>query len=133
MTAPFEGGCLCGAVRYKCSAEPIFFGHCHCRDCQHASGGAFSSVLAVPKKAFELTKGEYNESGGKVSRKFCPTCGAPLFSELVGNEQIWIIKAATLDDPSWLEPGAHIWTCSSQPWAPMGDELPQFEKDPSVG
>ena len=28
---PFAGGCACGAIRYECSAEPLFMGNCHCQ------------------------------------------------------------------------------------------------------
>lgn len=40
MTDAIEGGCLCGAVRFQISAEPIIGGACYCRDCQKTSGGA---------------------------------------------------------------------------------------------
>jgi len=29
MATEFTGGCRCGQVRYRCSAEPVFTGHCH--------------------------------------------------------------------------------------------------------
>ncbi|MDA0338427.1 MAG: GFA family protein, partial [Proteobacteria bacterium] len=110
-------------------------GHCHCRDCQYASGGGFSSIVAVPTGAFEITKGEYKsfdleaESGNTVSRKFCGNCGSPLFSELEAQPGMWIIKAGSLDDPGWLKPVMHIRCGSGQPWAPS-DDLPHFDKNP---
>ena len=138
MTAPFQGGCRCGGIRYEVSAEPVFAGHCHCRDCQYASGGPFATVLGVPKAAFSLLQGAYAEyeieaeSGNHVSRKFCPTCGTPLFSELKANPEFWIVKAGTLDDPSWLAPTMQIWCDSAQPWAPMAEDLPTFGKNPQM-
>jgi hypothetical protein len=51
MKVPFTGGCLCGAIRYECSAEPIVMGNCHCRDCQRATGSAFAAALLVPRNA----------------------------------------------------------------------------------
>ena len=33
MAVPFTGGCACGAIRYECTAEPLYMGNCHCRDC----------------------------------------------------------------------------------------------------
>ena len=49
------GGCLCGAVRYEIGADPMFAAHCHCRDCQKATGTGHVSVIGAPKAAFKLT------------------------------------------------------------------------------
>jgi len=57
MVAPFQGGCRCGAIRYEVSSEPLAVMNCHCRDCQYASGGGFSTVVVIPMAAFRLTKG----------------------------------------------------------------------------
>src|SRR5208282_1265612 len=57
LVAPFAGGCLCRAVRYEVSAEPLAVMNCHCRDCQYSSGGAYTTAVVVPKAAFRLTKG----------------------------------------------------------------------------
>ena len=55
MSEPITGGCLCGAVRYECTAEPVMAGHCHCRKCQHATGGAKASAFAVPEDSVTVT------------------------------------------------------------------------------
>jgi len=136
MPAPFAGGCRCGAIRYECSAEPFMAAYCHCRDCQFASGGAYATFIMVPTAAVTVVRGEpvaYQvdaESGSTVTRKFCGTCGTPLFSELGMNPALYVIKAGSLDDASWVQPGMHIWTGSAQPWAIPDDGLPRFEKNP---
>lgn len=135
MTNQFSGGCRCGKVRYQCSAAPMFTGHCHCRDCQYASGGAYSTIVGVATAALSL-QGELSgyavdtDSGNQVTRKFCPTCGTPMLSELSANAAMTVLKAATLDDPSWLKPAMHIWTASGQPWAETSPATPTFQKNP---
>jgi len=136
MPARFEGGCRCGAVRYECTGEPMFAGHCHCRDCQYASGGAFSTVVLVPAAAFRVREGEPRrfdvvaESGSTVSRYFCPTCGTPLYSALGGRGPLVAVKAGSLDDPSWVRPAMEIWTDRAQPWAPHAEGLPRVPRNP---
>ncbi len=78
----FIGGCLCGAVRYECTAEPIAMLNCHCRDCQHVTGGPYAAAILLPAKAFTLTKGKLRHhlqpraKGGQHKRGFCADCGS---------------------------------------------------------
>jgi hypothetical protein len=71
------GGCLCGAIRYEVTGEPIFSTHCHCRDCQRASGSAYVATARLPVAGFRITKGspkrfvDKADSGNEVTRVFC--------------------------------------------------------------
>lgn len=136
MQTPFSGGCACGAIRYECSADPVFSWICHCRDCQRASGSAFCPVLYVEKAALTiLGESHYHEvraeSGNAVSRGFCPRCGSPVFiqAELVPSLQgLW---AASLDDPSQFQPSVQVWCGSAQSWDCLSSALPQIAKAPN--
>ena len=81
MKIPFTGGCMCGAIRYECSASPIFMGNCHCRDCQQATGTAFAAAILVPRDAVTISGDlKYYEviggGGHPIGRGFCPNCGS---------------------------------------------------------
>ncbi|WP_404788409.1 GFA family protein [Altericista sp. CCNU0014] len=136
MKTPFTGSCLCGAVRYECNAKPIVMGNCHCRDCQKATGTAFSAGMLVPRDAVTVV-GEvkyYNvkgDSGGIVGRGFCPTCGSQLFSQPPVRELMGIM-AGSLDEPSWFQPSMDGYTDSAQPWDYMNPDLPKYAKMPSA-
>ncbi|HEY5338729.1 MAG TPA: GFA family protein [Rhizomicrobium sp.] len=135
MPVPFQGGCRCGAVRYEVSAEPIAVMDCHCRDCQYASGGSHTTAVVVPAAAFKITKGApkrfvvAGDSGRDIARGFCDNCGSPLFSEPPG-DTMRVVKAGSLDDPSWLEVRGALYTKSAQPWAHIDPNKLQFEKMP---
>src|SRR5437870_13527238 len=109
---PFTGGCVCGAIRYECTAEPVMMFKCHCRDCQRLTGGGFVAGLLVPASAFRLKKRQLRYhftpslAGGKHKRGFCAKCG----SRLTGGESderptgFIGVTAGSLDDPSWFRP-----------------------------
>ncbi|MBT3305566.1 MAG: GFA family protein [Alphaproteobacteria bacterium] len=137
MSEPITGGCLCGAVRYECTAEPVMAGHCHCRKCQHATGGAKASAFAVPEDSVtvtgELTSFDFEaDSGNMTTRQFCPTCGVPVTSGSIGMPGLVIIYAGSLDDPSIFAPGMDIYTDSAQPWDHMDPDLPKFPGMPEM-
>jgi hypothetical protein len=135
MSATFTGQCLCGAVHYEYSAETIFAGNCHCRDCQRSSGSGSSPILFIPIDAINI-KGDvkYFESKGRsgqsVTRGFCPTCGSQLFGKPAASPTLIGIKVGTLDDPTVYEPSVDIFTESNYDWHPMNPDLAKFPQMP---
>jgi hypothetical protein len=130
-----EGGCFCGAVRFKVDGPFGGVGVCHCADCQRAGGGAPNYVALAPKAAFEVTQGEPSrytskgDSGASVTRVFCGTCGSPLWSEPEAGPYA-PVKLGALDDASALSPQIHLYVSSAPPWHLMHEGLPKFEKMP---
>ena len=138
MATMFTGGCLCGAIRYESSADALFMGNCHCRDCQKAGGGAYDACIGLPAATLKITgKVKYHdtkaESGNTLSRGFCPECGARLFAKTSGVPALAMITAGSLDDPSQYKPTMDIFTASAQPWDHMDPALPKFPKMPPMG
>lgn len=137
MITLISGGCACGAIRYNTTAGPILMLHCHCRDCQRASGGPFSAFVLVPTEAFTLVQGSLrfhaspSEAGGQTHRGFCLECGSPVQVITDSQPGIVAIRAASLDDPSWFNPQMNVWTSDAHPWDQMNPTLPKFEKYPS--
>jgi hypothetical protein len=132
---PFSGGCACGAVRYECSAPPLRMINCHCRDCQLASGSAYSPTVIVARSAVNVTRGQtatyerVAESGNIAKREFCPNCGTPLFASSSARSGYIGIRAASLDNPSWFRPDANVWVGSAQPWDCIDPTVPSFTKN----
>jgi hypothetical protein len=126
-----QGGCLCGAVRYRFHGAPDWSAHCHCRSCQKATGAAFTTWVGVKKGSFDIIKGQLavcNSSPG-VERSFCGRCGTSLTYVA---EQRWpgqiSILAPTLDDPGIAVPTAHVYVQDRLPWVKLADGLPAHEE-----
>ena len=115
------GGCLCGKVRYTISADPVFAGICHCRNCQRYTGSAFETVFGVPEAALKIegelkTYDDKGDSGGTVHRRFCPNCGSGIVADVTVMPGIRIVLTGGLDDPSQFKPVMEIFCDSAQPW-----------------
>jgi len=135
MPAPYEGGCLCGTVRYRLTAEPLTLYACHCTDCQVLSGSAFRLSMPVVRESVQITRGqperlEYSPAGAQPSASRCRACSTWLWGEPPRFPQVLIIRASTLDDRSWLNPVAHIWVRSAQPWFRIPEDALVFEGQP---
>jgi hypothetical protein len=132
----FTGGCVCGAIRYECDAEPIMMFKCHCRDCQHVSGGAYSPVLLFARKHLRVTKGELQQystrsmAGGENVRGFCARCGSRI-SGGKSTESLGIL-AGSLDDPSLFRPTFDMHTAETQPWDMLDPSMAKFERYPTA-
>jgi hypothetical protein len=117
-----EGGCLCGAVRYRIAGPLGEQTHCHCTLCRRASGAPVVTWVTVAPGDFTLTRGRVRKyrSTPQGERGFCDALNLP--GELD-------VTAATLDDPEAVRPESHIWTSSRIGWLVMNDGLPERAAD----
>jgi hypothetical protein len=131
-----EGGCLCGAVRYRSTADPVMTLLCQCEQCQRHSASAFSLNIGFAKATLMFTgdtPATYEHKGGSgktVHRHFCAKCGSPIVTELDSTPELDWLKAGTLDDKSWLRPDLGIFGSEGQVWLTLPDGMPQFPKAP---
>jgi len=118
-----EGGCTCGAVRYRMTARPIFVHCCHCRWCQRETGSAFALNALIEADRVETLQGtpeviltpSESGRGQKIAR--CPACRVAVWSNYPGaGDRVRFVRVGTLDDPDAVPPDIHIYTASRQPW-----------------
>jgi hypothetical protein len=131
----YSGGCLCGAVRYEAIDEPIVTGHCHCRDCQKASGSGFIPFMLFDAAAVRFT-GETVQvrstamRGTDAVRNRCARCGSLVFGGIVGVDGEHTVYAGTLDDPSRFMPAVAIFTRDRPEWVTLPAGVLSFETMP---
>lgn len=130
----FEGGCYCGALRYRAEGDPIMSAQCHCRECQYITGGSPNTFIAMPLSGFAYTKGTpasftRSDLPRPVTREFCPTCGTAIGTRPPGN-RLMIVKVGTMDDPSQYRPTMAIHTADSQPFHVIPDGVRVFDRLP---
>jgi len=132
MTQTLEGGCACGAVRYRLASLPMFVNCCHCTWCQRETGSAFviNAVIETDRLAVTgetLAVATPSESGtGQIIHR-CPACHVALWSHYGGRTKAAFVRAGTLDKPNPIKPDAHIFTRSKLPWVSLDGGAPAFE------
>jgi hypothetical protein len=132
MKVEREGGCTCGAVRYRLASEPLFIHCCHCLNCQRQTGSAFVINLLIEANRVELLSGEPQpvdvprDDGSRQRIYRCPSCQVAVYSEY-GWPQLLFVRGGTLDEPSTVAPDVHIYTRSKLPWITIPDGVPAVE------
>lgn len=123
-----EGGCLCGAVRYKTSGIPRWVAHCHCQSCRRATGAAIATYAGYERRDLSYTAGTpavFSSAPG-VTRSFCERCGSPLSYEALRWPGEVHLLVCTFDDPGAFSPEAHVFVAEQLPWIQMNDDLPRY-------
>ena len=129
------GHCQCGAISFEVTAEPIMSGICHCLDCQKASGAPHVAHVAFPADAIKVngrtkTFQSKADSGGTVTREFCPTCGGRLFGSSTTMLGMKTVHAAAFDNPSAFKPMMTVYAKRVLKWDHVEAGLPAFDMMP---
>jgi len=133
MSETFEGGCACGAVRFRLASRPMITHCCHCLDCQKQTGGAFAINALYETSRIELLQGEVqivdmpspSGRGHEVHR--CPTCEVALWSDYGRRPFLRFVRVSALDAPHAIEPDVHIFVKSKAPWVRLPEGARAFE------
>ena len=129
-----EGGCNCGAVRYRLLAPPMFTHCCHCTWCQRETGSAFALNAMIERDRLDVTGAVVMErlpsasgKGQEIAR--CPVCRVAVFSHYAGaGRALAFVRVGTLDTPAACPPDVHIFTATKQPWVVFPAGAKVFEE-----
>lgn len=128
-----DGGCACGAIRYRMLDLPMFVHCCHCTRCQRETGGPFAHHAMIEFTKFKILQGEPDfvlvptDSGGKHWVARCPGCRTAMWNEHGTRRAVMrYVRVGTLDTPDALPPQAHIYTRSRQSWLVLAAGVPAY-------
>ena len=137
MSAPanIEGGCICGAVRYRLTNTPMIVHACHCRDCQKLTGTAFVVNMWIERQFIEASGAEPvafpvppGPSGTRHDVFHCPACGTAVWGKYHGAPgDTLFVRGGTLDDTGAVTPDVHIYTRSKMPWLELPEDARVFD------
>jgi hypothetical protein len=121
----YEGGCLCGAIRYSAIGPALKPHTCSCRLCQRHSG-ALTQMWAE----FAQEQVTWTGPGGKPavwrssewsSRAFCPKCGSTIGA--IDDKPTLALAVGTFDSPNRKElaPQFHSYVSKRPKWWKISD------------
>src|SRR5260370_19770354 len=120
----FEGGCLCGAVRFVASGQPKGVYWCHCDSCRKHSGAPVSVFVNFERTAYRVTKGEitkFESTPGRTTRGFFARCGSALTRESARLPTETHFHVGAFDRAAELQPTRHVFPEEHLPWFHIGD------------
>ena len=129
------GQCLCEAVKYTISSEPVKMAQCHCDDCKKITGTGHASIAFFNKDNVDI-KGKIKsyasvtDSGSTITRSFCPTCGSRLFGINSNSEKVIGVSVGTLEESSWFKPELIVYNKRKSSWDFMDESVPTFDGMP---
>ena len=135
-----DGGCECGAVRYRLLDAPITTNCCHCRDCQRITGSAFALNAMIETALVAVTAGVPEmrtlgrEGAGDTRAWRCPVCDALLWADHpMFGDAIRFVRTGTLDRAEAFAPDAHYFVRSKHPWIALPPGVPAYDTLPDEG
>ena len=126
-----NGGCRCGAVRYRVRGRLASSSICFCRSCRVSGGAQSVAWLTVSVDSLDWSARQpkrYRSSPG-VTRSFCADCGTPLSYQHDSVPATIDLTTATLDRPEDVPPTRETWLSDKLTWAASNEDLEHWPED----
>jgi hypothetical protein len=124
----YEGGCLCGAIRYRADGDPYSVVHCHCSLCRRAAGAPMVTWASFNTNQVGITEGapKRYQSSDIAWRSFCSDCGTQITFQFKDRPDSIDLTLASFDHPEEIQPLRHIFEGDRVAWLSIEDGLPRF-------
>ena len=131
----FEGGCQCGAVRYRVTGEPMMTAICHCSMCRraHSAPAVAWALCEQSQVVFSGQPLREFSSSDEAQRGFCADCGTQISFTASFLPGLIDISIGSLDDPDAIAPQLHYWHSRHLAWVEFADTLPRYPELPPFG
>jgi hypothetical protein len=118
MRDTWEGGCLCGAVRFRAKGAPNWTAWCHCHSCRKHCGAPAAAFVAFDEIVVEVTRGAITKfaSSPGMLRGFCATCGSTLTCQGGQRPGELHFHLGAMDHPEELPPKTEFFPEERLPW-----------------
>jgi hypothetical protein len=129
-----EGGCLCGAVRYRVTGAPVMAALCHCSMCRRATGAPAVAWAMYDESQLRLLKDApavYESSPG-ARRSYCHRCGTQISFRADYIPGLVDLTIGSFDDPDAVAPSFHYWESRRVAWLHLADDLPRHAEFPPI-
>lgn len=127
----YNGGCLCGKVRYEISGRIEDIVYCHCSLCRKAQGSAFAANGNIHISHFQFISGEDQlteyKASAEHSKFFCQHCGSPIISTHTSQPTNIRVRIGSIESDITEKPVAHIFTASKANWENICGDIPQYK------
>ncbi|OUM01388.1 GFA family protein [Variovorax sp. JS1663] len=130
--SPLEGGCQCGAVRYRITGDPVMTALCHCTMCRRANAAPVVAwtMYQESQVEFPALKPTVYESSPGARRGFCARCGTQISFTADYIPGLIDLTIGSLDEPARVAPALHYWDSERLPWVHFADTLPRHPEFP---
>lgn len=130
-----NGGCYCGAIRYRVSGRISNPTTCHCRICRGTTGAPCVAWFSAPSADVVFLAGTPTlfRSSSHATRTFCATCGTQLTFVADASPAETDITIGSLDEPNGVAPQDHTYTSGKLEWLKSADGLPEYRRRRSDG
>ena len=124
--------CSCGQLTATASADPIRVSVCHCLACQRRTGSVFgvqarfdrSSVTVEGQSTAYLRVGD---AGGEAIFHFCPACGATVYYEFKGQDDMIAIPVGAFAEPGFPAPVRSIYEERMHSWVGLPPDIEHMD------
>ncbi|KAF5009242.1 hypothetical protein FDECE_4535 [Fusarium decemcellulare] len=143
MPAPYTGQCLCEAVKFTVSSEPVTVLSCFCEHCSKGAGGTHQLIGKFASKDVRVTAADDaisqftvtdTSSGNGKEKAFCRTCGCTLWTiPAAAKGTFHLIRLPLLDGGLNLKPANEIFVKNRPSWVGPVEGVSQWEEMRNTG